>query len=312
MLRSLSLLACLWASVPTVSAGDAVPPVVYTTFYPTTYFAQRIAGEHVKVVCPVAEDADPIFWRPDRDVMAQYLAADLVILNGAQFEKWVLTADLPRRSTIDTAQGFRERWLEFDTGVTHSHGNEGQHTHKGVDGHTWLDPLQARDQAAAVLVGLKRVVPDATADLDARFAELVKDLEDLDRRFRALGTLADGETLVASHPAYNYLARRYGWRVVNADLDPEQVPDDEALAAIAAQLAAGGKQARYMLWESEPLPAAAARVKERLGLESVLFSPCEMLAAEARAKGADYLSVMRDNAARLAVAFPARPTTDGD
>ena len=53
-----------------------------------------------------------------------------------------------------------------------------------------------------------------------------------------------------------------------------------------------------MLWESEPLSESVATLKER-GITSVTFSPCELLSAEDRAAGADYLSVMRENLDRL-------------
>ncbi len=45
--------------------------VVLTTFYPTTYFAQRIAGDHLQVDCPLPDGADPqllqLMLRQDRD-----------------------------------------------------------------------------------------------------------------------------------------------------------------------------------------------------------------------------------------------------
>lgn len=69
--------------------GSGGKPVVFTTFYPTTYFAQRIAGEFAEVVCPLPEGADPIFGHPEADQVLTYQAADLVIVNGASFEKWV-------------------------------------------------------------------------------------------------------------------------------------------------------------------------------------------------------------------------------
>ena len=46
---------------PEAAAGE---PVVYTTFYPTAYFTERIAGDRLKIVCPVPEGEDPIFWNP--------------------------------------------------------------------------------------------------------------------------------------------------------------------------------------------------------------------------------------------------------
>ena len=38
-------------------------------------------------------------------------------------------------------------------GVTHSHGAGGAHTHDGVDGHTWMDPILADAPIEITLVG---------------------------------------------------------------------------------------------------------------------------------------------------------------
>lgn len=302
-----SVVLPLWfALVAAAPVGDR--PVVYTTFHPTTWMVERIAGERVEVVCPVPEDEDPIFWRPGRDVIAAYQRADLVITNGAQFEKWVAMADLPMRTVVSTAASFKDQWIEHDEGVTHSHGPSGEHTHKGIDGHTWLDPVLAKAQAMAVLGGLERVLPDEVDALRENHAALARDLDALDAALRALGPPPEGEALVASHPAYNYLARRYGWKVVNLDLDPEEVPSDEALDDALHRLEHDGLRHRIILWEGAPAPKVAAAVRARLGVENVEFSPCELLSADAREAGADYLSVMRANIARLAAAWrPAAP-----
>ena len=63
------LLAC-GGSDPAQNGKREGPPVVYTTFYPTTYFAQRIGGDLVKVVCPLPEGEDAIFWQPDDETLA--------------------------------------------------------------------------------------------------------------------------------------------------------------------------------------------------------------------------------------------------
>ncbi len=285
------------------AVGDDAKPTVYTTFYPTTYFAERIAGDRVDVVCPLPDDADPIFWKPGRDVVQAYQTADLVIANGARFEKWIERVSLPTATLVSTAEPFHDRWIELETEVVHSHGKEGEHSHKGVDGHTWLDPILAASQAREILLALKRVCPGYESDLEARFTALEADLLALDGQFRALGRVADGTWLYASHPAYNYVARRYGWPVVSLDLDPEEMPADEAFAATKARLEE--KPARFLLWEGPPLPAIAKRVKDELGLESIVFSPCESLDAEARQRGEDYLDVMKANMERVQIAFPS-------
>ena len=120
----------------------AAPLTVYTTFYPTTYFTQRIGGSHVEVTCPLPDDADPIFWQPDRNTIMAYQKAALIILNGADFEKWALTASLPTGRIVDTARNFTDQFITYES-VTHSHGPGGDHTHEGIDGHTWIDPTLA-------------------------------------------------------------------------------------------------------------------------------------------------------------------------
>ena len=44
-----------------MSLPERARPLILTTFYPTTYFTQRIVGDYCDVECPVPNDADPIF-----------------------------------------------------------------------------------------------------------------------------------------------------------------------------------------------------------------------------------------------------------
>ncbi|RLA05886.1 MAG: zinc ABC transporter substrate-binding protein, partial [Gammaproteobacteria bacterium] len=60
-----------------------------TVNYPLAYFAERIGGEQVEVGFPVPADVDPAFWSPAADAVAAYQAADVIILNGATYAKWV-------------------------------------------------------------------------------------------------------------------------------------------------------------------------------------------------------------------------------
>jgi zinc transport system substrate-binding protein len=248
-------------------------PEVWTTFYPTTWITRQIAGSLVEVICPLPDDEDPIFWQPDAKTLQGYQAADLVIVNGAEFEKWVATASLSTARLIDTAKGFEADFVHFEGGAKHSHGPGAAHTHEGIDGHTWLDPILAIAQARAIHQGLVRILPARKADLDSGLAELIGRLEKLDLRLRALGPLPDGQHLYASHPAYNYLAKRYGWRVVNLDLDPSVMPSDEELAKIKALLAE--KPGKFLLWESKPSVEIFNKIVRAVGLTSLTIEPCE-------------------------------------
>jgi zinc transport system substrate-binding protein len=83
------------------AAGD-VRLTVYVVNYPLQYFAERIAGEHATVVFPAPSEVDPAFWLPDPHTIAAYQRADLILLNGATYEKWLTKATLPYARRVDT------------------------------------------------------------------------------------------------------------------------------------------------------------------------------------------------------------------
>lgn len=280
----------------TKAAVKGGAPVIYTTFYPTTYFAQRIAGDRARVVCPVPADADPIFWKPEARVIAAYQSADLIILNGAGYEKWVQTASLPESRVVDTATPLADRFITIE-GPTHSHGADGEHTHAGLDGHTWMDPLNAKAQAGVIRDELVKRIPGGAATFNAGYEALAKDLDALNDRLLAVSTRLSGTPLVCSHPAYNYLAARYRWSIRNVDFDPGEMPDDHGWAQLKDVLI--GHPAKHMLWERAPSAAIAERLKSELGIESVEFSPCETMSEEDLKKGDDYLKVMNRNVERM-------------
>lgn len=275
-------------------------PVVYTTFYPTQYFAKRIGGGLIEVVCPVPEDEDAIFWMPEDSVIQAYQQADLIILNGAGFSKWVASVSLPEDRLVDTAEPFSDAFIAYENATVHSHGPKGEHAHEGIDGHTWVDPINAITQAGEILKAFCKRWPEQAEVFKRGHSELVADLGALDSTLTDLQQRGS-PPLLASHPAYNYIARRYSWDVENLDLDPEADLSDEDVAAIRDQLAR--HPAKFLVWEAAPTTASAARLEADLGLKSIVFSPCELLGAEDQAAGEDYMSVMRENLVQLSPAF---------
>lgn len=266
-------------------------PVVLTTFYPTHYFTQRIAQGAVDVACPLPPDADPIFWMPDADAIQQYQAADLIVVNGAGFEKWVDKVNLPTGDIVDTMKPYESELVRYENAITHKHGPEGEHSHEGIDGHTWVDPVNAIRQAKEIEKAMAERWPTHADTFSEGFALLEKDLQALDTRLGAFAGSWGDRKFLASHPAYNYVVKRYGIAIINLDLDPETVPDEASLDGIRETMAEN--EVRHLLWESAPAAEVAAAM-ENLGLENVLFSPCETAP-----ETGDYLTVMRQNVDRL-------------
>ena len=104
--------------------GDAVksgaPAKVAVSNYPLLYFAERIGEGRIQVDYPVPTDVDPAFWYPEAEDVLVFQAADRVLLNGAGYEKWVERVSLPPSKLVDTAAGFRERWIALKDVATHS------------------------------------------------------------------------------------------------------------------------------------------------------------------------------------------------
>ncbi len=313
----------------TDQSSSATNNEVLTTFYPTTYFAQRIAGGLVPVRTALPVGEDPIFWQPGADALSEYQNARLVITNGAEFEKWVAGAALPRARTVESLS---EEDLDAAGGpitmesTTHSHGAAGEHTHEGLDGHTWVSPDIAIVQAKNIAEAMKEAWPDHADAFDTNLATLVEDLEMLRDSLSDLTPLVQEYRLLASHPAYNYLARDLGWDVHNLDLDPENEDTQAVADAVHDSLHlhedhhhdhehgddhdhghdhahdegeadhdhTHGDKPVILLWEGEPTEAIRATLADELGVTSILFSP-----AEGTPDDGDYMDVMRANIDRL-------------
>ena len=82
--------------------------------------------------------------------------AKLVILNGAEFEKWPTFVSLPLSKTIESVNLPPEELVKYEDSISHRHGLSGEHSHEGIDGHTWLDPVMAKLQSKTILDAMKK------------------------------------------------------------------------------------------------------------------------------------------------------------
>jgi zinc transport system substrate-binding protein len=271
------------------------PLSVYTVNYPLAYLAERIGGDRVRVEFPAPPDVDPAFWSPDTETVAAYQQADLILLNGAGYAKWVAKVTLPATQMVDTSQALADDLIVETGGVTHSHGPGGEHTHGEVAFTTWLDADIAQAQARAIRDGFVAARPVDQAVFDDGLSSLEADLASLDGDLRVLIGHDFRKPLLGSHPVYQYLARRYGLDLRMVHFEPDEMPSAEQWRDL--EVLVEEHPAEWMLWEAAPLPEIVDRLR-RSGVESVVFDPCGN-----RPESGDFLSVMRGNVERLRVVF---------
>lgn len=294
-------IACGTDKQPQVDTQAAQTPVesspvetvsIYTVNYPLQYFAERIGGELVSVSFPAPEDVDPAYWAPDAEQIAAFQQADLILLNGLGYAKWLQRATLPAGKLVDTSTGYEDRRIPLTEGTVHSHGPEGEHSHKGYAFTSWLDPRLAQEQAKSIAAALIAARPESQTVFEANLADLIADLDDLDNRLATSAQAIGDQPILFSHPVYQYLEAAYELDGRSVHWEPDEPPSEEQWRELGAILA--DHPARWMIWEGEPLADVTARLRD-LGVESVVFGPC----ANTPAAG-DLLSQMRANAAALA------------
>jgi len=268
---------------------------IYTVNYPLYYFSERIGGDHVKVVLPAPEDVDPAFWEPSTDTVRQYQKADLIILNGAGYAKWTRKVSLPMLRMVDTSRAFKDDLVHIQTNVTHSHGPGGDHSHGGTAFTTWLDFSQAALQAEEIYKALVRKLPAQKQNLTKNFEALKRDLLELDKQMIAIGDRLAQAPLFASHPIYQYLARRYSINIRMMMWEPHEDPGVNAWNHL--QEISKEHPSKWMIWEGDPLAESAQQLKAQ-GINSLVFAPCMNMPGTG-----DFIGIMRRNIENLQSVF---------
>jgi zinc transport system substrate-binding protein len=268
---------------------------VYVVNYPLKYFAERIGGEHVRVMFPAPAGVDPAYWIPDISTISAYQQADLILLNGANYAKWVGKVSLPSSKLVNTSSQFKDRYITIDELVTHSHGPEGEHAHESLAFTIWLDFDLAIKQAKAIKKALDRNRPTLRDTFLENYASLEKDLMALDREIKRIVSKNPKLPLLASHPVYDYLARRYCLNIKSVHWEPDETPSNEQWMELQSILKY--HPAKWMIWEADPMQKSQESLKSA-GIKSLIFDPCGNVPDHG-----DFLGNMRQNIENLKRAF---------
>jgi zinc transport system substrate-binding protein len=269
--------------------------VVYVVNYPLKYFVERIGGDYVQVVFPAPADEDPAHWMPDAKTITDYQRADLILLNGANYAKWVGKVSLPRFRLVNTSARFKDRYIVTTEVLTHSHGPEGKHAHEALAFTTWIDPELAALQAKSITDALTRKNPKKRDSFQRSYKALEKDLIALDRDIKAVVSKDPSKPLLVSHPVFDYFARRYGLNIRSVHWEPDEIPSAEQWLELQKILKE--HRSKWIIWEGEPMGESVKRLKS-IGVNSLVFDPCGNVPDQG-----DFLTIMHQNLENLKLGF---------
>ena len=225
-------------------------------------------------------------WIPNREIIERIKNSDLIIINGANYEKWTSFFSLPRKKIVNTSKKFKKDWLK-NRGIVHSHGNK-THSHSGYDGHTWVSPHMFLKQISFLYKNLLNKNWINQKVLRKQFMAIKKNLEGLDKGFKRI---LHGDNVLTNHSYYNYLQKDYGIKIKSFNFNPSIEINLSDQVKIAKFLK--NNPAQQIWWSSKPIEKNIQVLKRKFGLKSIIFKPLHKRSEK------NYFTVMKENLERI-------------
>ena len=305
------LLVCGGLGFPLVGCGSdsgASPSSggvsVAVAFYPIEEIVRNVGGEHVAVF-----DLTPPGGAPhDLELTAKRAEAlekaKVVFYVGKGFQPAVEKAltGLPEGVVKVDLLGSVDL-LPVTPALEGTSGEvDGEELAGGRDPHVWLDPRNMVALTSEVAETLSVVDPDHRDDY-ARGSERYRaTLTVLDEKFGARLATCESRSIVTSHRAFEYLARRYRLKQIPiAGISPDEEPDPRSLEAVADAARAEG--VRVIFFEEKVSPKLSETVAAEIGATTDTLDPVETVTADDLERSTTYLSVQEANLAALSRAL---------
>ena len=279
LVAAAAIVATLIACADNSARNDGIR--VAAAFYPLAWVAREVGGSGVTVDDLTPPGAEPHEIQLTANQRSTIEDATLVFYLGGGFQPELEDAvrDIGDRA-VDLLKGMsllpsKEEGLEADP-------------------HVWLDPAVLSEIVVKVSAAFIEVDPQGKAGYDERAATLTQKLTALDGSFRTRLAPCTLKTLVTTHEAFGYLARRYGLTQLGlTGLSPEAEPS-AALIRRVRDLARQGKVAAVYVEATEEGRRIGRSVARDVGVPAR-----DLLTLESDPQPKDYLSAMNDNLASL-------------
>ncbi|MBT2685945.1 zinc ABC transporter substrate-binding protein [Bacillus sp. ISL-37] len=174
-----------------------------------------------------------------------------------------------------------------------AHSDEESHD-QNFDPHVWLDPILSIKLASNIKDSLIELMPDREQEFEQNFAQLEKDLKELDNEFKSVIEQAENKHLLVAHEAYGYWSNRYGIiQIAVNGLSPTQEPSQRELTKLIEE--AKEHDLKYIAFEQNVSSRVAEMIQREIGAETVTLYNLESISVEDMKNQEDYFSLMRKN-----------------
>jgi zinc/manganese transport system substrate-binding protein len=207
-------LGLILTAEPRARAADGKLSVVAAeNFYGDV--ARQIGGDDVAVASVMSNpDQDPHLFETTPSIVKQIAGAQIVILNGADYDSWMdkllKVSPKPGRTAIVVADLVGKK--------------------AGDNPHLWYDPGTMPAAAKALAEALAKADPVHKDSYDARLKTFLASLKPINEKIAAIRDKFAGTTVTASEPVFGYMAGALGLKMRNERFQLSIMNDTEPSA----------------------------------------------------------------------------------
>ncbi|GAA2731948.1 metal ABC transporter substrate-binding protein [Streptomyces nogalater] len=287
--------------------GDTGKFDVVASFYPMTFLAERIGGDHVHVTTLTSPGQEPHDLELSTRQTASLEESDAVLyLKNLQPAVDKAVDQSPVDTKIDAASLTTLEKHGNEVGghaAGHDDHDHGHGEEAGEDPHIWLDPVRYAQVAEGVGKAFEKADPDHAADYKKNTAALVKQLNALNTEFENGLAHTKSKVFITTHAAFGYLAERYGLtEEAISGLDPDSEPSAARVKDLEKMAKADGVSTVF--YETLVSDKTAKTLASDTGLKTDVLDPIEGITKHSR--GQDYFAVQRANLKALQQALGAK------
>lgn len=219
--------------------------------------AQNIAGDHLQIDTLIPVGSDPHAYELTPRDAAKLADADLLLINGAGFESWLIPS-------LDTLPG-TVTVVEVSHGVPFSASRPG-------DPHFWLDPISVIQYANNIRDAFIAFDPQNAADYEENARRYTLSLQDLDTwvHQQVESIPVQDRLLLTNHESLGYYADRYGFTVIGTILESHSTgsaPSAEHLVQLVELIRSS--HARAIFLETGANPNLAQTLSDETGIRVI-------------------------------------------
>lgn len=220
----------------TAVMANTQPLQVVSSFSILADMAKQIGGDKIQINTIIAKNSDAHAFEPTPTNVKQLAQADVLIINGLNFEPWL--------DRLKQAAGFNALTIIASQNIdvihqtedhSHEHSQHDHHNHGDLDPHAWQSLKNAEIYVNNIAAGLIQADPANAEFYSSQAATYIKQIQVLDKKIRSQlkNIEADQRVVLTSHDSFAYFAREYNIRFISImGLSSTAEPSAKRIAAL--------------------------------------------------------------------------------